>query len=192
MDKSLILISYMIDKPISFISFFIGKIPLWILLYLIFLDRINMWMFLLLGALIYISRSYFDVEIFEVNPIYSIFSSIFYSIFKPALFFSIMMMIFLAALYFFITQNIFVLIISAIVASIFLSGMTIFFRREYFNALWRIKNAPQINGLLFKGFFINILWLISITTPFSLSVLGLFIIYVLEFNNLLKEFDGLL
>jgi len=192
MSKSQVLLKYMIDSPISFISFFLGKIPLWILIYLAFMGKINMPMFFLLGTIIYLSRSYFDVEIFGVNPIYAIFTSIFYSIYKPILFVSVIMIIFLGINYFFLTQNFFVLLISAIAAGVFLVGMTFFFRKDYFDALWRIKNAPQINIPLFKTFFIDILWLITITTPITLSVVGLLIIYFLEFSSLLQEFDGLL
>ncbi|UOD35523.1 hypothetical protein DSN97_04150 [Deferribacteraceae bacterium V6Fe1] len=192
MNKSQVLLGYMIDSPISFISFFLGKIPLWVLMYLAFIGKISMPMFFLLGGLVYLSRSYFDVEIFGINPIYSTFTSIFYSIYKPILFISVVMVIFLGINYFFMTQNLFVLLISVIAAGIFLVGMTFFFRKDYFDALWRIKNAPQINISSFKIFLIDILWLITITTPVGLSVIGLLIIYFIEFNSLLQEFDGIL
>jgi len=191
MSKSQVLLKYMIDSPIFFISFFIGKIPLWILIYLVFMGKISMLMFFLLGTLIYLSRSYFDVEIFGVYPIYAIFASIFYSIYKPILSVSVILIILLGINYFILTQNFFVLLISAIAAGVFLVGMTFFFRKDYFDALWRIKNAPQINTTLLRAFFIDILWLITITTPITLSVVGLLIIYFLEFSSLLQEFDGL-
>jgi hypothetical protein len=182
----------MLDSPISFISFFLGRIPLWALIYLASIGKISILMFFLLSGLVYLSRSYFDVEIFGANPIYSIFTSVFYSIYKPILFVSVVIIIFLGINYFFITQNFFILLISVFAAGIFFVGMTFFFRKDYFDALWRIKNAPQVNISSFKAFLLDVLWLITITTPISLSVVGLLIIYFIEFNILLQEFDGIL
>ncbi|MCB4204780.1 hypothetical protein LF845_07375 [Deferribacterales bacterium Es71-Z0220] len=192
MSKSQIILRYMLDSPISFISFFLGRIPLWALIYLASIGKISILMFFLLSGLVYLSRSYFDVEIFGANPIYSIFTSVFYSIYKPILFVSVVIIIFLGINYFFITQNFFILLISVSAASIFFVGMTFFFRKDYFDALWRIKNAPQVNISSFKAFLLDVLWLITITTPISLSVVGLLIIYFIEFNILLQEFDGIL
>ncbi|MBZ4643461.1 MAG: hypothetical protein JG767_1070 [Deferribacteraceae bacterium] len=191
MSKSLVVLKYFADAPLSFIAFLIARIPLWTVLYLYFAGKMSAGMFVMISVLIYLSRSYFDVEVFNLNPFYSIFCSVFYSVYKPLLMLAVLIIFIVGLYYFAFTKNLPVFLVIILLLAFFVSGMSVFFRKDYLNGLWRIKNAPGF-GHFIKNITVEILWFIVITMPLSNAFVGLFIIYTIEFGNFVKEFDEII
>jgi hypothetical protein len=182
--KKTSLLEYLFEKPLSFVAFFLGKIPVWVLFYLYFFQRIDIYMALSILTLIYMARSYFDVDILGINPIYSIFSSLFYSTFKTIIYISILMFLYILIILFFFTYNYLVYLLFFMTVLIFFAGISIFFKKDLMDSVWNIKNIPLQNSGIIKGFFITLCWFVVITTPLHISILGLIIIYTLEYKGL--------
>lgn len=181
---------YLYERPLSFVAFFLGKIPIWVILYLYFFQKIDIFMTISILCSIFMARSYFDVDIYGINPIYSIFSSLFYSVFKTIIYISILLFLYILIALFFFTYNYLVYLLFFITVVVFFAGISIFFKKELMDSIWKIRNIPLQNSGFIRGFFITICWLIVISTPFYISILGLIIIYVLEYKGLsvkLKE-----
>lgn len=192
MNRYMQLFQYFSSDILGFFSFVAGRIPLWVLLYLSVTQKISVSMFWIAILIIIFSRIYFDTEIFNRNPLLAGFSVLFYSFYRIVLYIGLFIIIFAGVFLYIFGGNIAFVLVPALLVGVIIAGFDIFFRKDFLNLLWGIKNLPaKGSGILSEGVIV-LTWIVIITTPVYISVMGFFIIYIIELDNFYFEIESII
>lgn len=192
MSNYLNLFKYFFSDLFGFFSFVTGRIPFWVLFLIFIYGKISEEMFWSAFILIIFSRVYFDTVIFGKNPLLGIFSILFYSFSKPVLYLGIFFVIVSAVACYLLWGNFYFLLLPMLLAGVTLAGFDIFFRKDYLNALWTIKNLPAYRVTFLSDGLLILSWVLVISTPVYISVMGLLIIYIIELKKFYLEIESII